>query len=280
MIIKSDWHIHSEFSYDAKNTLEGIKNEAIKQGLVSLGITDHLNFNDTKFTSDILNSVKAVSKMRESFPKMILGVELTPIAKPEFDYIAKTKTRDGFIEPITTKPYEMELAMTKSELMDLGIRYAVGGAHWRVDRPKAEQDPSDLDAQIKEWFRQQLWLIADERVTILAHPWYHGKGLWYEDFSVIPRSMNEELGSELLKYGKFVECNTGVLCSPMTSEKFRHQYVEFLRELFEMGVPITYGSDSHIHYSDRREEVERELSAVGFKEGDFSTLTEENFWKK
>lgn len=43
MIINSDWHIHSEYSYDASNSLERIAEAAIAQGLSRIGITDHLN---------------------------------------------------------------------------------------------------------------------------------------------------------------------------------------------------------------------------------------------
>lgn len=278
MIIKSDWHIHSEYSYDGNITLAELKEQAEKQGLKKVGVTDHLNYNDEKFISDVVNSATAVKQMQKTFPNMILGVELTPIAKPEFDYIAKTKTRDGFIEPYSDKPYEIELALTKKELMDLGIKYAVGAAHWRVDVPKSEQKSDDIVADIKEWYRQQIWLASDERVTVLAHPWYHGYGIWYNDFSVIPRSMNEEIASVLLKNDKYVECNAGVLCASNTSEKFRHQYAEFLRELFEKGVPITYGSDAHGKYVDRRTEVEVYLKKAGFKDGDFSEISEDKLW--
>jgi histidinol phosphatase-like PHP family hydrolase len=114
-----------------------------------------------------------------------------------------------------------------------------------VDVPGAKALPVDLDATIKEWHRQQLWLACDERVTILAHPWYNGKGLWYQEFSVIPHSMHLELGAALKENGKFVECNSQFVRRDNQTEKYRYQYAEFLRELFEMGIPMTYGSDMH-----------------------------------
>jgi histidinol phosphatase-like PHP family hydrolase len=66
MIIKSDWHIHSEHSYDAKNPLSLIAERAKEQGLTSIGITDHLNFNDTKFIGDLKNSASAVKDMQKT----------------------------------------------------------------------------------------------------------------------------------------------------------------------------------------------------------------------
>ena len=278
MIIHSDWHIHTEASYDASLTLRQSLHAAAQLGIDKLGITDHLNFNDRSFVGDLHRSVRDVQALQAEFPQLVMGVELTPIEKPEFDYIAKTGTREGYIPPATDKPYDIELALTKEELRALGVRYAVGGAHWRVDVPYAKQLPVDLDAIIREWHRQQLWLACDERVTILAHPWYNGRALWYEDFSMIPRSMKTELAAALKENGKYVECNEGVLCDKRTTELFRHQYVEFMRELFEMGIPVTYGSDSHSVYAPDVKEMEHYLLSAGFRDGDISTLQDCDLW--
>jgi hypothetical protein len=60
------------------------------------------------------------------------------------------------------------------------------------------------------------------------------------------------------------------------------QYAEFLRELFEMGIPITYGSDCHGaeggEYPDVRGGVVEILEKVGFGKGDFSELSEADLW--
>ena len=60
MIIKSDWHIHSENSYDATLTLEEIARKAKEFGFNRIGITDHANFNDEQFLGDLKSSVKSV----------------------------------------------------------------------------------------------------------------------------------------------------------------------------------------------------------------------------
>ena len=79
-MIHSDWHIHSEYSYDAKNTLDEIAEGAQAQGLRLVGITDHANFNDEKFLGDLRNSATGVKDAQQKYPFMILGVELTPTA--------------------------------------------------------------------------------------------------------------------------------------------------------------------------------------------------------
>ena len=278
MIIKSDWHIHSEYSYDAENPLELIAERAKEGELCRVGITDHANFNDEKFLGDLHASVKGVKEAQKKYPFMVLGVELTPIEKPEFDHIAASGTREGYEPPETDKPYDIELACSKEELVELGVRYAIGASHWRVDLPYAKKQAPDLDVCIKEWYRQQMFLAADERVTILGHPWYHGKGIWYEDFDVIPRSMKLDIANELKRNGKYVECNSHFFRTMLATEKFRRQYAEYLREMFEMGIPVTYGSDSHKNYTDVRESVEVYLREAGFKDGDFSEIAEKDLW--
>lgn len=278
MLIHSDWHIHSDASYDSSLTLQAIAEGAKQNGFRKIGITDHANFNDEKFRGDVEKSVQIVREYQKICPQMIQGVELTPIEKPEYDYIAKTGTREGYIAPASGTPYAIELALTKEEMLAKGIRYAIGAAHWRVDVPGAKSLAPDRDACIKEWFRQQMYLACDERVTILGHPWYNSKGLWYEDFSIVPHSMNLEIGAALKENKKHVECNAHFFRPTKKTEKFRFQYAEFLRELHEMGIPVTYGSDSHNTYSGDHVLAEQYLSAAGFKDGDIVELREEDLW--
>lgn len=277
-MIHSDWHIHTEYSYDAIIPLNEIAENAKTTGLRYVGITDHVNSNDESFLSDLRASASAVKEAQRKHPFMILGAELTPIEKPLFDYIAKNKSSDGYIAPTGEVPYGIELAQTKEELRALGVRYTVGASHWRVDIPGGEILPPDLNADIKEWYRQQMWLACDERVTILGHPWYNGYGTWYADFSIIPRSMNADIAAALKENGKYVECNAHFFVNERPTEKFRHQYAEFLRELFEMGIPITYGSDNHYEYGDHRHIVETYLAKAGFTDGDISELSDSVLW--
>lgn len=274
MIIKSDWHIHTECSYDATLPLDDIVAKTREFGFVNIGVTDHVNYNDRKFLRDFEKSVYYVKEHQAKYPEVVLGVELTPIEKPEYDYIEKYGSNEGYVAPLTDKPYDIELALTKEQLLNAGVRYTIGAAHWRVDSPGSKFIKDDIDASIKEWYRQQMWLACDERVTILGHPWYNGQALWYDDFSVIPRSMKMDVAAAVKENKKYVECNYGILSSPKTSEKFRIQYAEFLREQFEMGIPVTYGSDSHKEYRGNIAETEKILTSVGFEEGDFSELSE------
>ncbi len=285
MLMHSDFHIHSEYSYDAALKLSQIAEGARECGFVRFGITDHLNFNDASYIGDIRRSAAAVTEAQKKYPFMILGVELTPIQKGHFDYIAKNGTREGYVLTASADKYGIEFGLSKQELMALGVRYAIGASHWRIDTigTADEGNPGDAQSLVRELFRQQMWIAQDDRVTVLGHPWYHGGAPWYEDFSIIPRSMHRELAAALKENGKCVECNTSMLMRP--AERARYQYAEFLRELFESGLRITFGSDSHKVYNDDRRggsrgdlAIEKYLLAAGFKDGDFYTLQDKDLW--
>lgn len=278
MIIHSDWHMHSEASYDSKLPIGEIERKTLEFGFEKFGITDHVNFNNDKFIGDLKKSKEIVENLQKHCNRVVLGVELTPIEKPLFDYIAKNGNYDGYIAPVSQNPYEIELPLSKDELKALGVRYVIGATHWRVDSAIDNSLPPDLNGCIKEWFRQQMWLACDERVTVLGHPWFQGKGIWYEDFSIIPRSMNNEIAAALLENKKYVECNAHFFNSSLTGEKFRRQYAEFMRELFEMGIPITYGSDCHHSYKPLHINTEKYLLDVGFVDGDISEIAERDLW--
>lgn len=281
-MIHSDLHIHSEYSYDSKLPLETILREAEARGFRQVGVTDHLNLNNDKFIGDIRASAEHVLEAKKTHPNLLLGVELTPIQKPLFDYYAKHPSLTGYIPegytpPSVGVPYAQELGLTKDELKSLGVQYAVAAAHWRTDCPSP--DEKDKASCIKDWHSQQMYLACDERTTILAHPYYHGHFIWYDDFSAFPHSMHEELAAALKEHGKLVEMNINMICHPYNTEAFRHSYAEFMRFLFEYGVRITFGSDCHNEYTYASEELIPYLTAVGFRDGDFSELAPSDLWQ-
>ena len=284
-MIHSDLHIHSEYSYDAILPLSTIVAVAEERGYRQVGVTDHYNLNNNKFRHHIEGSAKYVKRMQKDHPTLLLGVELTPIAKPLYDYYTthpemKGYEPEGFTYPTSGVPipYQFEMAASKEELMALGVQYAVAAAHGYIDSPVCSF--RDMKENIDAWHRMQMYLATDERTTILGHPYYHGLALWYEDFSVIPYSMHEELAAALKENGKYVEMNRDMLNSRDTSEKFRHQYAEFMRFMFEKGVRVTYGSDKHGGYlSDHRSRICPYLEAAGFRDGDFSELSPEDLWQ-
>lgn len=279
LTIRSDWHIHSEFSYDAPLPLSHLAQKAEEYGFQRIGITDHVNYNDIEFMTCLKNSAEAVKAFQKEHPNVILGTELNPISKVKYDYIAKHGTREGHVLPVQDEIFEIRLPVTKEELLSYGVQYAIAAVHNRQDIAKVLRDPKDVAGNIKEWHRQQMFLACEDAVTVLGHPWDHGQALWYEDFSVIPQSMNLELAAALKENGKYAECNGCFFRSPKTSEKFRNQYAEFLRLLFETGIPITYGSDTHSVYANGHEAAAPYLEKAGFVDGQIGGIAEKDLWR-
>ena len=284
-MIHSDLHIHSEYSYDAVLPLATILEKAKERGYRQVGVTDHLNLPNNKFIGCLSESAKHVLEAKKTNPILLLGVELTPIEKPFYDFNRQNPTSEGYSPAGYTPPnllagessYPLEMALSKEELMAYGVQYAVAAAHGYIDVP--HPDVRDKMATIAAWERMQLYLAADERTTILGHPYYHGLQIWYDDFSVIPYSTHEELAAALVENGKYLEMNVDLLVHPKTTELFRHQYAEYMRFMFEKGVRITYGSDSHGGYGDQRPLIYPYLEKAGFKDGDFSELDPADLWQ-
>ena len=106
--------------------------------------------------------------------------------------------------------------------------------------------------------------------------WYNAEGMvcgdpWFDDFWVIPMSIHDEFSAALLENKKCAELNLSFLTNKKFTEKFKMQYMEYIRMLFEKGVPITIGSDAHKEYESRQEICEKFFEHVGFKAGDFAT---------
>lgn len=274
---ESDWHIHSEASYDAEIKVPELLALAEKNGIKQLGITDHVNY---PFM------VKHLERSRDLFlankrDGFHLGVELTTIPKQQYDFALKhpadaddRKTwLRGFIpSPIgCTKP---SLSLSEEELERCGVEYVVAGAHWPFTMIQTRK------SVIKDYHAQQMFIAEQKCVDIIAHPWwvYIGRfykngvysGLWYDDFDRVPRSMHEEFAAAVLENGKMVELNTDFFVSGNYPERFKKQYAEYIAMLHEKGIPITIGSDLHSDYTAHHEQVKRYTAQYGFNKDTFA----------
>lgn len=72
-MIHSDWHIHSEYSYDAMLPLETLIARGREIGLRRFGVTDHANYNDEKFLGDLRASAETSSACRRTAPSLCWG---------------------------------------------------------------------------------------------------------------------------------------------------------------------------------------------------------------
>lgn len=273
---ETDWHIHSEASYDADMKVPELVKRAEEKGIKQFGITDHVNY---PFMVPHLERSRELwlQNKKEGFH---FGVELTALPKSQYEFALKHPADPedrktwlrGYIPPVFKKD-GIALSLSEEELERLGTEYVVAGAHWSFK-------PLTRNTAIKDYHRQQMFIAQQPCVDIIAHPWwiYMGRylkngvmeGPWFDDFSRIPRSMHEEFAAAVLENGKMVEYNTDFAVAGIYTEKFKRQYAEYIAFLYEKGVPITIGSDLHGDYTAYHDEVRRYLEPLGFTKDSFA----------
>lgn len=272
MMYASDFHIHSEASYDARLTVSELFAGAAAQGITEFGTADHVNLPSWKhylLTSEKLHD-------GNPHPGFHLGVELTTISGFEHDYDRLHGSLEGYVRPDTAAADPVALPLDEEELIECGVEYTIGAAHWLLT-PSVK-----ITEAVRDFHRQQMYLACDSRVDIVGHPFCihtdlelpNGARGVFDDLSVVPDSFWDEFASALLENKKYVEYNVLTYAvEPYYPEKFRYDYAEKLRYLFERGVPVTIGSDEHGEsgmYGNYQEQAARYLKPAGFKAEDFS----------
>lgn len=262
---RSDWHMHTAASYDAKTTVREILESAEKQGVTDFGITDHVN---VPSWFHYLQESRALYDAHKK-PGFHFGVELTTISGYQEEYDRKNGNTVGYVNPEGVHP--VALPLTEEEIRAVQAEYVVGAAHWVLAPCKTVCDA------IADFHRQQMMLANDPRVDIVGHPFCisgkytddEGNVTAFDDFGLVPREMIEEFFDALLKSGKCMEVNRCFMVN--RTEEFTRGYMRFVREAFERGIPITYGSDNHgPGYPDNQALVEKCLGEAGFKPEDLS----------
>lgn len=251
MKIDSDWHIHSRNSCDeAALAVSDLIPEAATSGISDFGLTDHLHTQ--------LNVPELEDSRREymgSSPSACFhfGVEVSCVSQWELDEIARKNLRghtyglrDG--GPPDAAP---AIALTPELIAHFGIEYVVAGTHWPL------YVPLERDAVIRNYHRQNMYLVTHPLVDIVAHPWWwmgHWRGAdgmyrtdpWLDTFGKIPASMHDEFAAAAVAHKTVVEANLGaMLLTAKYTDAFKQQYLEYLALLASKGVQFSIGSDCH-----------------------------------
>lgn len=266
--ITSDWHIHSVASYDSQLHMADLIAQADRQGLEQFGITDHVNL------PSWIHYLKASAELVKQFarPGLHFGIELTTISGYLEQYDRAHGSQNGYEHPNTTGTDPIAFPLTAEELDECGVEYVIGAEHWLLNAPRTQ------DGVVKEMHRQNLFCACSPLVDIVGHPYcmygtfedHNGHQVPFDDFSIIPSSMHEELYAALKENGKAMEINVSNI-SGAFPEAFRRAYAEFARGAFEKGVPVTIGTDCHgPKYTDTNAVYEKYLAPLGFRTEDFA----------
>ena len=280
MRITTDWHLHSRNSCDsAAVVMAELKEDAPALGIADYGLTDHLH---TPYNLPDLYASRAEFDETGFSERVHWGVELSCVSQWELDELAardyEGEPTYGLREggPAGAAP---ALGLAEAEYGALGVEYVVAGTHWPL------YCEIEREAIIRDYHRQNMFLVTHPRVTIVAHPWWwmgawkedDGRYLgapWLDDFGHVPQSMHEEFAAAAREGGKVVEINLGaMILTPSYPEAFKRQYAEYLAGLQAAGVTLSIGSDCH----DAKYEIDfpaaaERLEAVGLEEGKFWRL--------
>ena len=196
-----------------------IVSESVRKGVESIAITDHLN--DLEFLEKhppIKKDIEALDAPLDVY----FGVEL------------------NFL-PDGTFPYDEDVAR------DTGFQFAIGGPHGPYIE---EYDAKEL---VERQHAKHIATCEYPLIDVLVHPWWFGwktfENLgfpWFDDMSVVPRSVTEELGAAAKETGTAIEINAcAMFANPKYPFSFKAQYVEYLALLAEQGPMFSLSTDAH-----------------------------------
>jgi len=275
MTITSDWHIHSRNSCDsACMTVSELILKAAEKRIGDFGLTDHIH---TPFNLPDLAASRQEFLACSPSSHFHFGLEVSCVSQWEIDEIAKGKHKAPVYGLRSDGPANCPLAigLTAEDIKTYQIEYVVGGTHWPM------YVPIEREAVIRDFHRQNMFLVTHPLVDIVAHLWWwHGhwqdsEGCysaepWFDDFNRIPSSMHNEFATAAIEYDTVAEINLqAILLNSHYPERFKQQYLKYLAELKSQKVKLCIGSDCHsAHYEVDFEAASLMLESVGISDED------------
>ncbi len=231
---KIDMHVHSDNSPDGKHSPMFVCEQAVKNNLRAVAITDHCEIDSYKsqgFDSAVFHSYFETRKARVAFQGQLLVLLGVEIGQPLSDISLTEKI-------VTSKKYDVTLgSIHKPKGFDCDIK---------------EIDYSKLDVYefMSSYFSQLEEIARCPYIDVLAHitcPMRRIQGLYNIDFdySKISHSVDNLLKT-IIDNGKALEINTSGLRQSMRRTM---PDVDIIKRYHELGGEyITIGSDSHSAY--------------------------------
>jgi histidinol phosphatase-like PHP family hydrolase len=218
-----DFHIHTQYLGCANGTMQvsAIAQECKRLGVISLGITDHLNSLDkVDLHVPILQDIQ---QLEDPGIDIYFGVELNFTG------------------------YDQGFAFNQDIAEKYGFQFAIGGIH------STYLDEYDVKRLVDIQHRHHLKTCQDPLVQVLVHPYWFSKGEfgrhgwpWFNSMKVVPPSYVRELGQASKETGTAIEINGKAnLQNPAFSQSYVQEYYEFLSILAQEGAIFCCGSDAH-----------------------------------
>ncbi len=267
-------HTHSVYS-DGKSQPREIVEEAIRQGLTTIGFSEHspLPFDNTFSvkSADMPRYVAEIAQLKAEFKDKI-----DIYCALEADYLT------GVSEPfaVTKEKYNLDYLIGGVHLVvDPALRQAQGPLAdeiWFIDGPKWEVYDEglqkffngDIRRAVRRFFEQSNEMIENEQFDIIAHfdkikmhnrdRYFHEDEPWYRKLALETLDLIREKGlvMEINTRGIYKKRYNGFYPSPWLME-----------EACKMGVPAIISADAH-HFSEitlEFEAAEEALKRAGYR---------------
>jgi histidinol-phosphatase (PHP family) len=265
-MIRSDNHVHTDFSSDSDATMESVVQQAQAKGLSSLCFTDHMDYNfpdlgnGMNFLFDTDLYFREIARLEKKYPAILLrrGIELG--LKPDLENRCKTLTG--------SHPFDFVIGST--HLVDNADPYYP--AYWENKTQKegllryyemtleniAAISDYDVYGHIDYIVRYTPTQQKNRESGIIDENYM--KQCYLDTADII-----DEILRQLILSGKGIEVNTAGLRYDMGHTNPREEILKRYRELG--GEIISVGSDSHApqHLAFAFERIPHLLRSCGFR---------------
>ena len=279
-------HTHSIYS-DGKSQPHEIVEEAIRQGLTTLGFSEHspLPF-DNNFSvksADMPRYVAEIAQLKEEFKDKIdiyCALEadyLTGVSEPfavtkekyHLDYLIggvhlvidpALRQAQGPSLAKVVEPVEIEIRRSQTPTISTDEIWFIDGPKWEVyDEGLQKFFDGDIRRAVRRFFEQSNEMIENEQFDIIAHfdkikmhnrdRYFHEDEPWYRKLALETLDLIREKGlvMEINTRGIYKKRYNGFYPSPWLME-----------EACKMGIPAIISADAH-HFS----EISLEFEAAG-----------------
>ena len=245
--MKVDLHNHTTLCNHAEGTVDAYVQEAIKQGIDVYGFSDHAPMDfDPKYRMDFKQMAEYKTWIMNAKSKYADKIDV--LFGYEVDYL----------------PGHMD-----ARILDADVDYLIGSVHfineWGFDNPEfiGQYEHEDIDMIWQKYFALIEKMAQSGFFDIVGHIDL------IKVFKFMPKQDIVEIAMPALRAIKeanmVLEINVAGYRKPCAEP---YPSPSLLKAAFELGIPITFGSDAHKpeQVGLFREKVERLAKSIGYRE--------------
>jgi histidinol-phosphatase (PHP family) len=236
----SDLHLHSRYS-DGTGTIEQMAKAAIKKGLTTIAITDHMPLPfKTQYALD-KNRLTAyrseIDTVRQQY-----GHKLTILTGLEIEYIPEMA---DWIEKIAALGWDLLITSVHS-LMVNNTHCLVNGSQTEFDNTLNHAFNGDIQAFCRSYYQSLKTSVATDLFDITGHldviKKHNEKNCYFDETSPWYTALIDETLDVLKTHNIKMEINTAGL-NHSANQIYPSPWI--IDAAINRGIPIVMGSDSH-----------------------------------